>query len=401
MAASIPALVNPPLLAWAREQSGYAPEPVAKRLSIKPERLLAWERGDLKPTVRQAEELARFYQRPFGVFFLPQPPTMPPLSAEYRRLPGVEPGVESPELRLALRVMSQRREVALELLEELGGVITEFNTAAHLTENANEVGRRLRDKLGVTIQEQLAWKEDWEAWRRWREAVESAGVLVFQFPKVPLSQVRGVSLLRSPLPAIGVNSKESAPGSRIFTLLHELAHVALTLGNEEKPALTETRNAEDWSKVERFAEEAASAAIIPENALMEFLNRMSVVRDAWDVELVRKLAGKFRVTPLAMATRLRVAGAMTWNGYGRWKSAWAAYLVTLSPRSGGFASPVDKTLGRAGRPLAQLVIEALDSNRITAVDACHHLDLRFEHFDKLRSELRLGSGGANTADDGD
>ncbi len=82
MAASIPALVSPPLLAWAREQSGYAPEPVAKRLSIKPERLLAWERGDLKPTVRQAEELARFYQRPFGVFFLPQPPTLPPLSAE-------------------------------------------------------------------------------------------------------------------------------------------------------------------------------------------------------------------------------------------------------------------------------------------------------------------------------
>jgi len=401
MAASIPALVNPPLLAWAREQSGYAPEPVAKRLSIKPERLLAWERGDLKPTVRQAEELARFYQRPFGVFFLPQPPTLPPLSAEYRRLPGVEPGVESPELRLALRVMSQRREIALELLEELGGVITEFNTAAHLTENANEVGRRLREKLGVTIQEQLAWKEDWEAWRRWREAVESAGVLVFQFPKVPLSQLRGVSLLRSPLPAIGVNSKESAPGSRIFTLLHELAHVALTLGNEEKPALTETRNAEDWSKVERFAEEAASTAIIPENTLAEFLNRMSVVRDAWDVELVRKLAGKFRVTALAMATRLRVAGAMTWNGYGRWKSAWAAYLATLSPRSSGFASPVDKTLGRAGRPLARLVIEALDSNRITAVDACHHLDLRFEHFDKLRSELRLGSGGAKTADDGD
>ena len=85
----------------------------------------------------------------------------------------------------------------------------------------------------------------------------------------------------------------------------------------------------------------------------------------------------------------------------RWKSAWAAYIATLSPRSGGFASPVDKTLGRAGRPLAQLVIEALDSNRITAVDACHHLHLRFEHFDKLRSELRLGSGGAKTADDGD
>jgi hypothetical protein len=30
MPTSVPALVNPPLLVWAREQSGYEPEPVAK-----------------------------------------------------------------------------------------------------------------------------------------------------------------------------------------------------------------------------------------------------------------------------------------------------------------------------------------------------------------------------------
>ena len=120
MAASVPALVNPSLLTWAREQSGYSPGPVAKRLNVKPERLLAWERGELKPTVRQAQALARFYHRPFGLFFLPQPPVLPPLAAEYRRLPGVTPGVESPDLRVALRGMSLRRDVALELLEEMG-----------------------------------------------------------------------------------------------------------------------------------------------------------------------------------------------------------------------------------------------------------------------------------------
>jgi len=95
MATSTPALVNPTLLAWAREQSGYAPEPVAKRLSVKVDRFLAWERGDRKPTVRQVEALAKVYHRPFGLFFLPQPPELPPLAAEYRRLPGVTPGVES------------------------------------------------------------------------------------------------------------------------------------------------------------------------------------------------------------------------------------------------------------------------------------------------------------------
>jgi hypothetical protein len=135
--------------------------------------------------------------------------------------------------------------------------------------------------------------------------------------------------------------------------------------------------------------------------LAEFLDRMSVTQEAWDIDLVRRLAAKFRVTPLAMATRLRIAGAMTWNAYRQWKAKWAEYLASLTPRKGGFASPVDKTLTRAGRPLAQLVVEAMDLNRITAVQACQHLNLRFEHFDELRTELRLGSRRAPSADDDD
>lgn len=400
MATSVEALVNPPLLVWAREESGYARKSVANRLKVKLERLLAWERGDLKPTVRQVQQLAKIYQRPFGVFFLPQPPSLPPMAAEYRRLPGVETGAESPELRLALRVMSQRRQVALDLLEELGNPISKFQTPAHLLEAPETVGNRLRSLLEVTNQEQLEWKDEWEAWRRWREAVESVGILVFQFPKVSLNQVRGLSLLSFPLPVIGINTKERSPGARIFTLVHELTHIALSVGGEEVPAIGETRDDVAWSAVERFAEETASAVIVPATVLAGFLRRMSVARDAWDVSLVRTLAAKFRVTPMAMATRLRVEGALTWEGYSRWKDDWAEYIKTLKPRPGGFASPVDKALGRGGRPLAQLVVEALDSNRITAVEACKHLDLRFEHFDQLRMELRDWTRSARTVDDG-
>jgi Zn-dependent peptidase ImmA (M78 family) len=400
MAISNLALVNPDLLVWAREQSGYTPGPVAKRLNVKPERLLAWERGEVKPTVRQAKELARFYHRPFGIFFLPQPPAIPPLAAEFRRLTGVLPGVESPELRLALRTMSYRREILLGLLEELEQALTEFNAQAHMRESPAEVGRRLRALLGVSVQEQLDWKDEWQAWRRWREAVELAGVLVFQFPKVSLNEVRGVSLLKFPMPAIGINSKETAPGARIYTLVHEFTHIALAAGREERVALEETRNDAEWTNVERFAEEAASEIVIPEEALQLFLRRLSVGRDAWDVPLVRSLAMKFRVTPLAMATRLRAAGQLSWQGYREWREKWASFVAGLKPSKGGFAHPVDKTLGRAGRPLTRLVVEALDANRITAVEACQYLDLRFEHFERLRSELR-GEISEGPADDGE
>jgi Zn-dependent peptidase ImmA (M78 family)/DNA-binding XRE family transcriptional regulator len=389
MATSIPALVNPTVLAWARQESGYPAESVAKRLNVKPERLLSWEHGQVKPTVRQARDLAKFYRRPLGVFFLPQPPALPPLAAEYRRLPGVKPGVESPEFRLALRVMSQRRELALELSEELGMPVAEFNAVAHLSETSAAVGARLRQVLGVTADEQLGWPSEWQAWRRWRQVVEAAGVMVFQFPKVRLDQVRGVSLFKFPLPAIGINSKEPSPAARCFTLLHELTHLALALGNEERTALGETRDDIAWLEVERFAEEAASSALIPTEMLSVFLGRMNVEPNAWDINLMRLLAGKFRVTPLAMATRLRAAGVLSWDDYNRWKKDWNEYLGTL-PKRKGFASPVDKTLGRSGRPFVQLVLEALDANRITSVQASRYLDLRFDHFEKLRNELRMG-----------
>ncbi len=172
MSLAIPAEVNPTLLAWAREQSGYPAEIVAKRLGVKLDRLEAWERGERKPTVRQTQELAKYYHRPFGVFFLPQPPSIPPLAAEYRRLPGVRPGVESPEFRLALRVMLQRRELAIQLNEELGFTIPEFRTAARLSEGPTAVGQRLRETLGVAIEQQLGWRDEWQAWREWRSAVE-------------------------------------------------------------------------------------------------------------------------------------------------------------------------------------------------------------------------------------
>jgi Zn-dependent peptidase ImmA (M78 family)/DNA-binding XRE family transcriptional regulator len=396
MPTSVPALVNPPLLVWAREQSGYDPEPVAKRLKVKKERLLAWERGEDRPTLRQAQALAKMYHRPFGVFFLPQPPALPPLASEYRHLPGVRPGIESPELRLAIRIMSLRRDAAIDLSGQLGVPIPPFPLEGHLSEGADSLGGRVRTALGVSIEEQLKWDNDWQALRRWRTAVESAGSLVFQFPKVGLGEARGLSLLEFPLPAIGVNSKEASPSARIFTLIHEFIHLALAAGREEQVALRESRSENEWRDIERFAEETASAVLIPEATLSPMLDHVSHLPERWTVEAVSTLARKFKVTPLAMATRLRARRTLTWAGYNVWCAEWKAFLESLPPRRKGFAPPVTKTLGRAGEPFSRLVIHAMDTDRITAVDASRLLDLGFGHFDKLRDALRTGPGSERT-----
>lgn len=328
MSAANTLTVNHRVLEWARVESGWPAERVAKRLQVKVERVNAWERGDRQPTLRQVEALSRFLHRPLSVFFLPRPPELPPLAAEYRRLPGIRAGHESPELRLAVRQMLTRRENALNLMAEIGAPVPAFELIAHLSESPVDVGARLRVALAVPIEDQLQWRSEWEAWRTWRARAEAIGVLVFQFSKVGLAEVRGLSLLHTPLPVAGINGKE-IPEGKSFTLLHEVVHLMLAAGKEEKSALLEKRSSGEWQQVERFAAIAASHALNPGQT--------------------RKAA--------------------------------------MGGRRGGFATPPGRAIDRSGRPFVQLVLEALDANRITSVDAGRYLDLKFEHFGKLRDML--------------
>jgi len=385
MPAAQRAPVNPRVLVWARRDSGWALEDVARKLAIKVERLAAWESGEKKPTVRQVQNLAKFLHRPLSTFFQPNPPDLPPLAAEYRRLPHVVPGEESPLLRLALRQMINRRQAALDLFDELGDSVPVFQGIAHLSETPAAVGQRLRQLLGPDDATQLAWASEWQAWRAWRAAVEASGVLVFQFTKVELEEVRGLSLLDAPLPVVGINSKERVPEAKAFTLLHEVVHLMLAAGHEELPALKEKRTGPQWLDIERFAESAASHALLPEALLQAHAAPMAGNAGNWTLQEVRRLARRFWITPLAMATRLRESGFMSWGRYNLWRSEWQDHVSALPKRGGGFATPAEKTFNRYGRPFVQLVLEAMSINRITSVDAARYLDLNFQHFDQLKN----------------
>src|SRR5882757_2529885 len=115
-----PALVQPTLLAWARKTAGFELIEAAKKAQVSTEILEEWERGDARPSIPQLRKLADVYKRPLAVFFLSAPPKGFDPQREFRRLPGLTPQNESPELRLALRTALFRREAARELYERLG-----------------------------------------------------------------------------------------------------------------------------------------------------------------------------------------------------------------------------------------------------------------------------------------
>ena len=378
-------MVNGPMLEWARVEAGFALEQVAEKIRQPVERLHAWESGAAQPSLAQAERLAKLYERPLAIFSLPSPPQVLPLAMEYRRLPGVRPGAEPPELRLAMRRLVHRRRLALHLYADLGDDPPEFTLRANLREDVEQVGERLRAALTVRLSEQFAWLSEFAAYRAWRVAVERLGVLVCQMPGKGLGEVSGTAIVHFPLPVVGISSKE-LPLRKPFTLLHEAVHLALAAADEEKPASQERRDDPGWLAVERFCEAAASAALMPLDAVRTDEDVVAQRRAGqWDVAGIRRIAKRFRVTPTAVATRLWRMRMMTAASYARWKEAWQAHRQAHPDRpTFGIASPAEKAVSRNGPLFTSLVLSALSNERISSVDACHHLDLGFGHVETLR-----------------
>lgn len=392
MAKSIPALVNKEMLLWARVHAGYNTiKEAAAKTKITEKNLTLWENGEKSPSLRQAEKLAKYYHCSFSIFSLKEPPVVTPLAKEYRRLPGVKPGSESPELRFALRDMIYRRRIALNLMEELGDSPKEFSLSARLTENPEELAVRIRKLLGITEEKQFSWKNNSEAWKDWRNAIETVGVLVLLFNDVENEEVRGVSLFHPTLPVIGINSHEKS-SSRPFTLLHEFVHILLGNGSEEKPAIDENRSEPEWNEIERFAEQVTGAILTPKDIIKKeqlFLNRST--SSEWSIKEIQRLANKYKITPLALATRLLVLNLISPLSYRKWKDNWKEYLTQNPPKDkGGFATPAQKALNRNGNMLTSLVIDALSFERITPVDASQYLKLNYPHMEELRMFYAFG-----------
>src|SRR5437870_2231675 len=87
---NVEAIIEAELLVWARKKSGYDVEVAARKASVSPRSLEAWEQGERRPSIKSLRRLARVYKRPVAFFYLPEPPRdFPPIN-DYRVAWGEE-----------------------------------------------------------------------------------------------------------------------------------------------------------------------------------------------------------------------------------------------------------------------------------------------------------------------
>lgn len=217
-------------------------------------------------------------------------------------------------------------------------------------------------------------------------------------PGIPLREMRGVALFLHPLPVVGVNSREH-PLARAFTLLHEIIHLMLSRGGDEHPAAEERRPASEWAALERFADATTAAALMPrETMLADSRIRDHAASAPWETEDLRALARRYRVSPVALLTRLVNLRRTTWAFYRQWREAWdKQWEQRPQKKSTGGPSRVDTILSRVGPTFAALVLDSLERDLISPQAASEALDLKLHHFADLKRELVLGAGGLGSA----
>ncbi|KQV27888.1 hypothetical protein ASC97_05865 [Rhizobium sp. Root1203] len=379
---------NPTVLRWARERRGLDLEQVATKLHQSIARIRAWEDASEVPTVNQARALADLYERSFVEFFLDEPPLLqePQLVPDFRSHRGIDVPREIIALKDIQYWAEAQRVNALDLFEEVGEDVPQFPEilACGIGANPEEVSRLAREAMDFTIATQLAFRSaDQQRFPvTLRRRIEGLGVLTLKNTGLRDVGARGMCIAEFPLPVI-VFSNE-APTAQAFTLVHELAHLAL-----HQSAIIAPLNAAATSAIEGWCDRFAAAFLMPRDALVATAGAIPATpASSISDNALNNLAATFHVSAHAMLIRLVHLGYVV-----------AAYYWGTKKQQFEQQEANHKSFGRAeyygtryrnnlGDLYTGLVLEAWTNGRINNHNAAQYMGIKnLRHLNDIRDHF--------------
>ena len=373
------ATVKPDMLQWGRQYAYLSIADAAQKIGVSVEKLREWEKGVSSPTVNQLHKIAHAYKQLFAVFYLPDPPLEASLPLkDFRRLPSGGLSSISHELASEIRTAISRREIAIQMVEEMGEETKEFLLAASLGDKPSTIAKKVREALFSDLLQVPSFTDKHKTFRFFRERLENLGILVFQASTVGVHEMRGFSITDSVFPVIVVNRKDS-PAGRIFSLFHELTHVLLRISGlcEIDPDITLPP---EEQAVEIFCNKVAAEILMPEqNFLMIAVEQLEKKQtNAFSDTIINSLSNIFGVSREAVVRRLLTLDLVTKDFYLMKRSQYQQETPNKPEKKKDNLriSPARTILSLAGKTYVSLVLGAIGQNRITLNDASGYLNVR-------------------------
>ncbi len=317
---------------------------------------------------------------------------------DFRRLGAAGGAPWSVRLHAEYKRAISQREVLLELAElapeSLHSPAAQARLRIRPNVDAETAGRMLRDALGLVRVPSASWALPHEALRTALQAVEAQGIIVVQTMRISVQEMRGFSVAEWPFPVIALNGSD-APRARLFTLFHELAHLALSSGGlcDLHQAQGHPGHREDGT--ERYCNEVAAAAFMPARAfLSDHTVQAADNGHRWDFDELQEVSRHFGPSPEAVLLRLVALGRTSWALYREIKAEIDELYDRATERerqkrreARGGPSFYVVHVRDLGRSYVDAVLDAYYSKSISSLDMTDYLDIRFDQLPKLEQAL--------------
>jgi Zn-dependent peptidase ImmA (M78 family) len=249
------------------------------------------------------------------LFYLPIPPKHFKPLKDFRKFHHQYSLTENEEyiLQKELLLFQQKRQIALDLYEQLDTEIPAFKLMGTLNQSPEKLAGKIIEYLGVNHNEVAEIKPGYDALNYWKKLLESKGILVFQTSGVPLHIMRGACVAKEILPVIIINSNDTQNG-RIFSLFHELVHIVL---REDGISNFRYSDRNLYDPIEVHCNQTAAEVLVPTTTLLESLVVCShnMGNALWEAEELQKLSNRFCVSREVILRRLLTLGRTTNNFY--------------------------------------------------------------------------------------
>ena len=377
--------VNPNVLLWARNRLNLTREQVAEESKklvrrfyapIAARQLAAWEQRESEPDLKELETLAEIYVCPVGYFFLDQTPRER-LAMTFRGLAKDRQSL-SPLTHRTLERFSELTDWTVDLLrktEQSWPVRIRPREAESQHNAAGALALEYRQRLGWTTEERRKFTgKPKEAFRWWRRAIEAQGVFCFEM-RLDSKDVRGAAMWCEGYPFILVNHEDvEAAAGRIFTLLHEYAHL---IGAKEG-VVCDFRGIGHDHNPEPFANRfAARMLLLPE----ELRKRLSDLdeqryRDEWSDALLDRIRKPFPVSRDVVAILLQELNLAPKDSYERKRKQWESKQPY--GRGGRRLPQREEKLREVGYSLATVLARSAARPAFSWIDASSALGMKAE-----------------------
>ncbi len=372
--------INPDILKWARERSGYTAEAIANALNKQVSIVNDWESGERALTYVQLETLADKYKRPIAIFFFPEPPEESN-TTENPALRSSDNDHLDPRIHILLRQAHARQLSLMEL--NLGANPSEKkifrDMQAQPTDSAITLAQQTRMYLNISVDTQVGWNSVTDALENWRDSVEENGIFVFK-EAFKDESVDGFCLVHNEFPVVYLNN--SRPFVRqIFSLFHELGH--LLLGENGITRRTNPTN----GNIETFCNQFASEFLVPSDDLETQLNS-----PVYDDNAIKVLATRYKVSRPVILVKLVNSGILTRENYRERMERWTQEHERHIKKRAGSNSPsggnyYNTHVAYLGYRFMELAFSKYRQGHCSIDQLAEYLSTKVKHLPELEGRL--------------